>query len=56
MAALNFPSSPAVNDTFTVGNTTWVFDGTVWKVKTPVQQAARSAAARLYMHRTFGGL
>jgi hypothetical protein len=30
--AINFPDSPSVNDTHTVGDKTWVWDGTVWSV------------------------
>jgi len=30
MAALNFPSSPSVDDTYTSGGHTWVWNGTVW--------------------------
>jgi len=30
MTALNFPSSPTVNDIYTVGNTSWQWDGTTW--------------------------
>jgi hypothetical protein len=29
---INFPDSPSVNDTHTVGDKTWVWDGTVWSV------------------------
>lgn len=29
--AINFPDSPVENDTHTVGNSTWTYDGTVWK-------------------------
>ena len=32
--ALNFPDSPSVNDTYTVGSTTWTWDGTVWNSST----------------------
>lgn len=32
--ALDFPNSPSVNDTFAIGDTTWTWDGTVWK-RTP---------------------
>jgi len=28
--AINFPNSPLVNDTHTVGDTTWTWDGTSW--------------------------
>lgn len=27
---INFPNSPTLNQTFTVGNKTWAWDGTVW--------------------------
>ena len=29
---INFPDSPSVNDTYTVGDRTWVWDGTTWTV------------------------
>lgn len=32
MAAIDFPGSPAVNDTFTVGGKTWKWDGTTWNM------------------------
>ena len=28
--AIDFPNSPATNDTYTVGNKTWIYDGTTW--------------------------
>ncbi len=31
--AMNFPDSPTVNDEFTNGDRTWVWDGTVWADK-----------------------
>jgi len=31
MTAINFPDTPEVGDTFTVGLITWVWNGTVWK-------------------------
>jgi len=31
--AINFPTSPALNDTFTEGSTTWQWDGTAWNIK-----------------------
>lgn len=37
MAAIDFPNSPAVNEEFTSGNTTWKWDGVTWNViRTPV--------------------
>lgn len=32
MSAIDFPNSPSVNDTHTVGNRTWKWNGTVWAV------------------------
>jgi hypothetical protein len=29
--AINFPDTPTVGQTFTVGATTWQWTGTVWK-------------------------
>jgi hypothetical protein len=31
MPAIDFPNSPAVNDTFTVGSITWKWDGATWQ-------------------------
>ena len=30
--ALNFPDSPSVNDIFTSGDRSWIWDGTTWKI------------------------
>ena len=30
--AIDFPNSPALNDEFTVGTTTWMYNGTAWVV------------------------
>lgn len=30
MAAIDFPDSPSVNDTFTVGSKTWTWNGSYW--------------------------
>ena len=32
MAAIDFPNSPLVNDTHTVGDRTWKWNGSVWAV------------------------
>lgn len=32
MAAINFPDSPSVNDTYTVGDKTWRWDGSYWRI------------------------
>lgn len=28
--AIDFPNSPSVNDTYTVGSRTWTYTGTAW--------------------------
>lgn len=38
--AIDFPDSPSLNDTFTVGDRTWTWDGTRWE---SVQIEAKSA-------------
>jgi hypothetical protein len=38
--AIDFPNSPSLNDTFTVGDRTWTWDGTRWE---SVQIEAKSA-------------
>lgn len=30
--AIDFPDTPALNETFTVGDVTWYWDGTVWRI------------------------
>ena len=32
---LDFPSSPSVNDTYSYGGTTWIWDGSAWYVQPP---------------------
>jgi hypothetical protein len=32
MPAIDFPNSPALNEPFTVGDQTWYWDGTVWRI------------------------
>ena len=32
MPAIDFPNSPSVNDTHTVGNRVWKWNGTTWDV------------------------
>jgi len=37
MTAIDFPNDPVLNETFTAGNTTWQWDGSVWSViRTPI--------------------
>lgn len=33
--AINFPSNPTVNDEYTSGSNTWIWDGVSWNVKPP---------------------
>ena len=30
--ALNFPTNPNINDVYSSGNRSWIWDGTVWNV------------------------
>src|SRR5574343_1154360 len=36
MTAINFPASPATNDTFTWNDRTWIYDGAAWVAATQV--------------------
>jgi len=40
--AINFPSSPAANATYSSGDATWIFDGTVWDLLTASSQVVIS--------------
>lgn len=31
--AIDFPNSPTLNQEFSVGDTTWYWNGTVWNIK-----------------------
>ena len=31
MSAIDFPNSPSVNQTYTVGNRSWIWTGSVWE-------------------------
>ena len=37
MADLNFPTNPAVGDTYTIGSKTWIWNGTAWQLQSSVQ-------------------
>jgi len=37
--ALNFPASPAVNDTYSIGDVVWYWNGSVWQRKVPTSTA-----------------
>lgn len=45
--ALNFPSSPATNDTYVLGSRTWRYNGTAWQLV-----GERGGA---YVHRSYTG-
>lgn len=49
--AIDFPNSPSVNDSFTVGNRTWIWDGTTWELLTtasdPIQKTIVDAKGDL---------
>lgn len=51
--AIQFPSSPTVNDTYTYNNITWTYNGKGW-VKVAAKPAASKAAAAGYSI-VFGG-
>jgi hypothetical protein len=34
MATINFPASPALNDTYTFNNNTWIWNGAAWQKQT----------------------
>jgi hypothetical protein len=36
MALLNFPSNPSVGDTYTIGNRTWIWNGSGWQLQSGV--------------------
>lgn len=42
MAPINFPDNPSVNDEFTAGSFIYVWDGTVWKIKSSAQAPSSS--------------
>lgn len=42
MAAINFPNSPSLNQEFTASGTIYIWDGSVWKVKSSAQAPSSS--------------
>lgn len=52
MAALNFPSSPAVNDTHTENGRSWQWDGTSWNALASVQGGERATMPSVSVKRT----
>ena len=45
--ALVFPSSPALNDTYTVGQRTWTWNGSIWELSADTIGAATVTASEL---------
>jgi len=43
--ALNFPDSPAVDDTYTANGTTWIWDGTAWSISSTFLTATNPVIA-----------
>ena len=46
--AINFPSSPTLNQVYTFGNKTWTFDGTGWALNTTLVTPAINVLAPSY--------
>jgi hypothetical protein len=46
MSAIDFPNSPSVNDTYTDAGTTWIWNGTTWKVERQPLQGPSGFAAQ----------
>jgi hypothetical protein len=44
MAAINFPDDPEINDTISVGSTTWTWNGSVWQGSSSAGDAANDFA------------
>lgn len=48
MAAINFPSNPAVNDIFTAGNRSWKFNGVAWQLQAKSTDNITEGSTNLY--------
>jgi len=48
MAALNFPPSPALNDIFTSGDRSWIFNGTAWQLRPRTTDNIAEGTTNLY--------
>lgn len=50
--AINFPNSPSLNEEYTNGSTTWIWDGTKWLLKiitdSPIEDSNTIIALRVY--------
>jgi hypothetical protein len=52
---LNFPSSPAENDTYTAIGTTWRWDGSVWNVVPTIESYLSVAGTQTVTNKTISG-
>jgi len=50
--AINFPNSPAINDTVIVGTDMWFWNGVAWEVKPP----SLESTASIFTNPTFTGV
>ena len=48
MAALNFPSNPAVNDIFTSGDRSWKYNGVAWQLQPRTTDNIAEGSNNLY--------
>ena len=44
---LSFPGSPSVNDTYTVGQRTWTWDGSIWSLSADTIGSASVTSSEL---------
>lgn len=46
--AFNFPNSPSLNDTHTIGDKTWIWTGAGWKLQTSAAAASGNSFGIIY--------
>jgi hypothetical protein len=54
MPAIDFPNAPSVNDTHTVGNRVWKWNGTVWEVVRSIGTAIYDTDQAVISMQVFG--